>query len=84
MLGRDVLISYESEIFRDRRRKQRIFVEKLFGTFSRRSGTFYPILPGLALSLQFQASSGNSDCANWPGYEAGGVCLRPVRVTNKA
>ena len=34
--------SHESEIFRDRRRKQRIFVEKLSGTFCRRSGTFLP------------------------------------------
>ena len=41
MLGRDVF-SHESEIFRDRRRKLRIFVEKLSGTFFRRSGTFLP------------------------------------------
>ena len=34
--------SHESEIFRDSRRKQRIFVEKLSGTFCRRSGTFLP------------------------------------------
>ena len=43
----EMYLSHESGIFRDRRRKQRFFVEKLSGTFSRRSGTFLPFFARL-------------------------------------